>query len=132
MTNEVYKKRQHAAFKKLGIVSPKIGHFGRYCASAILDMEQVDPTIARAIRTNDTFGEVYSSKLPLPAMRILVDGETRRDFYKNPRITFKGDPDHLRLANTFFPWVEDTESKIPHGENPTAIFFLVCLKTQFG
>ena len=60
----------------LGIVSPRTEHFGRYCASAILDMEEVDPTIVRALGNwaIDTFGEVYSSKLPLPAMRVLAGG----------------------------------------------------------
>ena len=62
MTNGSYKRKLTAAFKKLGIVSPKTEHFGRYCASALLDMEEVDPNIARAIGNwaIDTFGEVYS------------------------------------------------------------------------
>ena len=43
-------------------------------------------------------------------------------------ITFKGDPDHVELANEFSPWVEDAESKIPYGKNPTARAFLNLLK----
>ena len=103
MTNGSYKNKLTTAFKKLGIVSPKIGHLGRYCASALLDMEEVDPTIARAIGNwaIDTFGEMYSSKLPLPAMRVLAGGDTRKGFYRNSRVTFKGDPEHLELAKIF-------------------------------
>lgn len=130
MTNGSYKKKLKAAFKALSIVSPKTEHFGRYCASAILDMEEVDPTIARAIGNwaIDTFGEVYSSKLPLPAMRVLAGGDTRRGYYRNPRITFKGDPMHNELAIKFFPWVEAAEAKLPIGGNPTARAFLNLLK----
>ena len=69
-------KNLKAAFDMLGIVSPKTEHFSRYCASTILDMEEVDPTTVRAIGNwaIDTFGEVYSSKLPLPAVRVLAGG----------------------------------------------------------
>ena len=130
MTNGSYKRKLIAAFKKIGIVSPKTEHFGRYCASAILDMEEVDPTIARAIGNwaIDTFGEVYSSKLPLPAMRVLAGGVSKTGFYRNPRITFKGDPEHIELANRFFPWIESAEKQIPDGKNPTARAFLNLLK----
>ena len=104
MTNGSYKEKLTAVFEKLGIVSPKTENFGRYCASALLDMEEVDSTIARAIGNQviDTFGKVYSSKLPLPAMRFLVGGDTRKCYYGNARTTFKGDPEHLELANKFF------------------------------
>ena len=83
MTNGSYKKKLKAAFDMLGIVSPKTEHFGRYCASAILDMEEVDPTIVRALGNwaIDAFGEVYSSKFPLPAMRVLAGGDTGRVFF---------------------------------------------------
>ena len=76
----------------------------------------------------DTFGEVYSSKLPLPAMRVLAGGETRKGYYRNARVTFKGDPEHLALANNFFPWVESAEKTLKDGENPTARAFLNLLK----
>ena len=130
MTNGSYKRKLTAVFKKLGIVSPKTEHFGRYCASALLDMEEVDPTIARAIGNwaIDTFGEVYSSKLPLPAMRVLAGGETRKGYYRNARVTFKGDPEHLVLATKVFPWVEIAEKTLKDGENPTARAFLNLLK----
>ena len=50
MTNGSHKKKLKAALDTLGIVSPKTEHFGRYHASTILDMEEVDPTIARATK----------------------------------------------------------------------------------
>ena len=130
MTNGSYKKKLKAAFAKLSIVSPKTEHFGRYCASALLDMEEVDPTIARAIGNwaIDTFGEVYSSKLPLPAIRVLAGGDTRRGFYRNPRTTFKGDDTHNELAKNFFPWVEAAEVELPPGKNGTTRAFFNLLK----
>ena len=93
-------------------------------------MEEVDPTIARAIGNCaiDTFCEVYSSKLPLPAMRVLAGGVSKKGFYRNPQITFKGDPEHVELANRFSPWIETAEKQIPDGKNPTARAFLNLLK----
>ena len=42
-------KKLKAAFDMLGIVSPKTEHFGRYCASEILDMKEIDPTVVKSI-----------------------------------------------------------------------------------
>ena len=61
-------------------------------------------------------------------MRVLVGGDTRKCYYRNARTTFKGDPEHLELANKLFPWVEEAESTLPDGENPTARAFLNLLK----
>ena len=49
MTNGSYQKKLKLAFDKLGIVYPKTEHFGRYCTSTLMDMEEVDPTIDDAI-----------------------------------------------------------------------------------
>ena len=49
MTNCSYKKKLKAAFDKLNMVSPKKDHFGIYVPAAVLDMEEVDTMIVRAI-----------------------------------------------------------------------------------
>ena len=76
MTNGSRKKNLKAGFDTLSIMSPKTEHFDRYCAFATLDMEEVDPTTVQAIGNQaiDTFGEFYSSKLPLPDMHVLAGG----------------------------------------------------------
>ena len=76
MTHRSYKKKLKAAVDMLNIMSPKIEHFGRYCSSAILDIEEVDPTTVQAIGNwaIDTFGEVYSSKLLFSAIHVLAGG----------------------------------------------------------
>ena len=65
MNNYSYKKKLKAVFLKLNMISPKIYHFGRYVASAVLDMKEADPMMARAIMNwpTDTFGEDHSKKL---------------------------------------------------------------------
>ena len=103
--NFSYKKKLKTAFDKLDMVLQKKYHFGRYIAAAVLDMEEVDPMISRAIgnRAIDTFGEVYSTKLPFSAMRVLARGDTRRGNYRNLRTPFKGNAEHKELAKKFFP-----------------------------
>ena len=97
----------------------------------MLDMEEVDPTIARAIGNwaIDTFGEVYRSKIPLPAMRVLAGGETRRGYYRNPRITFEGDPDHVELTNEFSHGLRTQRAKYSMVKIQQQELSLICLKT---
>ena len=130
MTNGFYKKKIKAAVDTLGIVCPKIEHFGRYCASEILDMEEFDRTIDRDIGNwaIDTFGEVYNSTLPLPSICGLAGRDTRRDFFWNPRTTFNGDASHHELIKMLFPWIESAEAKIPFGKSATTRAFLNFLK----
>ena len=109
-----YKKKLEAAFDKLNMVLSKKYHSIIYVNAAILDMEEVDPMIARAISNwvVDTFGGVYSKNLPFPAVRVLAGGNTRRSHYQNTRITFKGNAEHKELAKKFFPCFDATEEKI--------------------
>ena len=60
-------------------------------------------------------------------MRVLAGGDTRKGFYRNARIIFKGDPERLELANNFFSWVEEEESTILDGKTPTARAFISLL-----
>ena len=67
----------------MNTISPKTDHFGRYAATAVLDMEEIDSIITRAIEnwTIDISEETYSTKLILSAMRVLTGGDARRGHY---------------------------------------------------
>ena len=97
------------------MILPKTDYFGGYIATAILDMDEVDPMIARAIGnwSRDTLGEVYSTKLTFEAISVLAGGDIRRGHYRNPRLTSKGNTEDKELAKKFLPWDEAAEENIP-------------------
>ena len=68
-------------------------------------MEEVYPIIVRAIGNwdIDTLGEVYSTKMTLPEMRVLAGRDSRHCHYRNPRTILKGNDKHKELAKHFFP-----------------------------
>ena len=76
--------------KSLDIESKNWLHFGRKIAPAILDLEEVSNLDKRALGnwSTDIFVEVYSSKLPLVAMRVMTGFNKSSGMYHNPRTTF--------------------------------------------
>ena len=130
MTNCSYKKKLKVAFDKLNMVLSNTVHFGRYVDVAVLDMVEVAPITAQSIGNCviGIFGDVYSAKLPFPAMHALAGGDSKRDNYRNPRCIYKGDTKHTKLAKQFFPWVEVAEEQNSLGKNPTEIIFLNLLR----
>ena len=73
-----------------------------------MDLEEVSELDKRVLGNwaTDVFGEVYSSKLPLVAMRVMAGFDKRSGMHHNPRTTFYGDTTHQALAKKIFPWIE--------------------------
>ena len=96
------------AFKSLRIESNVWINFGRKTAPAILYLEEVSELNKRALGnwSTDVFGEVYSSKLTLVAMRVMAGFDKRSGMHHNPRTTFYSDDRHKDLAMKIFPWIE--------------------------
>lgn len=90
MTDGTFRKKLVKTFKDLGIDANKITHFGRDGAPAIMDMREVVTDDQKNIGnwSGDVFQNVYSTNLPLPAMRALAGYDIRRGYYKNPRTRF--------------------------------------------
>ena len=81
-----------AACKSKHIESHSWLYFGRKTAPAMMDLEEVSELDKRALGnwTTDVFGEIYSSKLPLAAMRVVVRFNKRSGMHHNPHTTFMG------------------------------------------
>ena len=128
MTDGTFRKKLVKTFKDLGIDANKITHFGRDVAPAIMDMREVVTDDQKNIGnwSGDVFQNVYSTNLPLPAMRALAGYDIRRGYYKNPRTRFQGDGKYDHLARTIFPWIEADMDKLPC-ECTTARAFLQLL-----
>ena len=90
MADMQYVSKIKVSCKHLQIETTKFLHFGRKVASSGMDLEEVNEGDKRAIGnwSTDVFGQTYSSKLPLAAMRVLSGSDTRRGFYRNSRTTF--------------------------------------------
>ena len=73
------------------------------------------------------FADVYSTKIPLGTLCDLVGVDKRRDYYKNPRTTFKGDSTHESLARKFSLWVKVVRKKFNLTDKYTANGFLEML-----
>ena len=96
------------ACKLLNIESNICLHFGRRTAPAILYPEEVSELDKRALGnwSTDVFGEVYSYKLPLLAIRDMEGFDKRSEMDHNPRTMFYGDDRHKVLAMKIFPLIE--------------------------
>ena len=73
-----------------------------------MDLEEVSELDKKAFNNwaTDVFGKVYSSKLQLVVMRVMVISDERSGIHHNPRITFYGDSTHKALAEKIFPWID--------------------------
>ena len=78
------------ACKSLGIESSVWLNFGRKKAPAILNLEEASELNKRALGnwSTDGFGEVYSSKLLIAAIRVMEGFDKRSGMHHNPRTTF--------------------------------------------
>ena len=105
MTNTQFTKKIKAACKHAGINSKSWLHFGRKTAPALMDMEEVSELDKRALGNwvTDVFGECYSWKLPLAAMRVMAGFDKEAGLHYNSRIIFYGEEKHMELANMIFP-----------------------------
>ena len=67
-------------------------HFGCKCAPALMDLEEVSKMDKRALDNwiTDVFGQLYSSKSPLAAMRVMAGFDKRLEMHHNPGTTFYG------------------------------------------
>ena len=76
-----------------------------------MDLEEVGEMDKQALGNwaTDVFGECYSSKLPLAAMRVMAGVEKETGLHYNPRTTFYGEEKHQELAKMIFPWIEEVE-----------------------
>ena len=72
----------------------------------------------------DVYGRCYSTKLPLPAMRVMAGHDKRQGYHCNPRTTYFGDASHKQLPMMIFPWLDDAIIKSNHITNKTATAFL--------
>ena len=126
MTNRSYKKILEKACKSLEIIISHFLHLGRVTAPAKCDLEEVNGQDTRALGNwkQDVFGNVYSTKLPLPAMRVMAGFDKRQGYHSNPRTTYFGEDCHKQLAKQIFPWIDDAIDKIDSKTNKTAAAFL--------
>ena len=126
MADKPYVDKIKMSCKHLKIETNKFLHFGRKVASSGMDLEEVNEGDKRAIGnwSTDVFGQTYSSKLPLAAMRVLSGGDTRRGFYRNSRTTFIDENKYGILAKQLFPWIENILLYTDLSNKPTARFFL--------
>ena len=126
MADKQYVSKIKVSCKHLQIETTKFLHFGRKVASSGMDLEEVNEGDKRAIGnwSTDVFGQTYSSKLPLAAMRVLSGSDTRRGFYRNSRTTFINEEKYGILAKQLFPWIEDVILYHDLSNKPTARGFL--------
>ena len=126
MTNSQFTKKIKAACKHCSINSKSWLHFGRKTAPALMDLEEVGEMDKRALGNwaTDVFGECYSSKLPLAAMRVMAGFEKETGLHYNPRTTFYGEEKHQELAKMIFPWIEEVEKSCNLEERHSARGFL--------
>ena len=122
MADKPYVDKIKMSCKHLKIETNKFLHFGRKVASSGMDLEEVNEGDKRAIGnwSTDVFGQTYSSKLPLAAMRVLSGGDTRRGFYRNSRTTFIDENKYGILAKQLFPWIENILLYTDLSNKPTA------------
>ena len=90
MSDRSYTNAITTACKAIGIRTTVQLHIGRVQGASSLDVEEVDGLDKRALGnwSTDVFGEVYSTKLPLPAMRAMAGHDTRRGYFVLPRSSF--------------------------------------------
>ena len=126
MAESQFVKKIKAACHRNSIESKSWLHFGRKTAPALMDLEEVSELDKRALGNwaTDVFGEVYSSKLPLAAMRVMAGFDKRSGMHHNPRTTFYGDSTHAALAKKIFPWIEEVLEESDLTDKPTARGFL--------
>ena len=98
-------KKIKLACNSLDIESNVWLHFRRKTTAAVLDHDEVSELDRRELDnwSIDVFGEVYSSKLPLAAMRAMAGFDKKSGMHHNPRTTFYGDDRHKLLAMNTFP-----------------------------
>ena len=129
MQKSTYTKKITACFEALGISSSKREHWGRNTAPAIMDLDEVCGLEQRNMGNwaADVFQKSYCKKLPLGALRVLAGFSKTKGYYKNPRTTFVGKPQHAELAKKIFPWLEIILNDAKIKDFPTAKGFLTLL-----
>ena len=75
----------------------------------------------------DVFQKSYCKKLPLGALRVLAGYSKEKGYYKNPRTTFVGKPEHADLGKKIYPWLETILNDVRLKDFPTAKGFLTLL-----
>ena len=126
MSPSQYTKKMKNACKSCNIESNTWLHFGRKCAPALMDLEEVNEMDKRALGNwiTDVFGEFYSSKLPLAAMRVMAGFDKRLGMHHNPRTIFYGQEKHKALARMISPWIETVQENVDLSDCPTARAFI--------
>ena len=126
MSPSQYTKKMKNTCKSCNIESNTWLHFGRKCAPALMDLEEVNKMDKRALGNwiTDVFGEFYSSKLPLAAMRVMAGFDKRLGMHHNPRTTFYGQEKHKALVRMIFPWIETVQENVDLSDCPTARAFI--------
>ena len=91
-----------------------------------MDMEEVSEMDKRVLENwvTDVFGECYSWKLPLAAMRVMAGFDKEVGLNYNPRTMFYGEDKHKELATMEFPWIEDIEKSCALEEKHSTYGFL--------
>ena len=81
-----------AACKACNIESNTWLHFGRKCAPALMNLEEVSKMDKRALGNwiTNWFGQFYNSKLPIAAICVMVGFDKRLGVHHNSRTTCFG------------------------------------------
>ena len=99
-----------------------------------MDLEEVSELDKRALGnwSTDVFGEVYSSKLPLAAMRVMAGFDKRSGMHHNPRTTYFGTRKHISLPKMIFPLIEKVISHTDLSDKPTARIYQLPTQLTLG
>lgn len=123
-----YEKVIKEACQHLKIPAKHFLHFGRVAGSALLEFMEVQQDDIKRLGNwdPDTQEKIYSTKLPLAAMRAMAGFPTERGLHFNLRTSLEP-PE--RLQRLIFPFIEDSIASLSSGDEKfTALHFLKYLQ----